>query len=44
MFVGVGSEHAGEVGRTYVSERRKYRTINTYGKDGLLGCIAASLP
>jgi hypothetical protein len=42
--MGVGSERTGAVGRTYLSERIKYRTINTCGEDSLLGCIAAFLP
>src|SRR5918996_294427 len=33
----------GEVGRTYLNERIKYRAINTYGGRSLLSLIAASL-
>jgi hypothetical protein len=40
---GIRSEHARDVGRTYLTERRKYSAIDSCDWDSLLRCIAAAL-
>src|SRR5262245_64493483 len=39
----IRSAHTGAAGRTYLSERRKSRTIDTCGGYSLLGLVAVSL-